>query len=149
MPHGEIKEYFNMASQYVLADHMFVSDIDESSFVSHQYFIAGQADMSIDIPEGGNWGCGIPQSLVNTITKQRTVAALIPACFDYQTLGDELDSAGALVEVLHRLPQRRRLLLERLSGDQAHHLRPRLAERRDLSADGFLQLRPPGQSAVG
>ena len=57
VPRSESKPYFDMASQYVLADRMFVSNVDESSFVSHQYIIAGQASSSMNVPESGPWGC--------------------------------------------------------------------------------------------
>jgi phospholipase C len=93
VPQSETKPYFDMASQYVLADHMFISDFDESSFVSHQYFIAAQAGSSVNIPLGGSWGCGTPQALIATVSKQRIIGPGIPACFNYQTLGDELDAA--------------------------------------------------------
>jgi phospholipase C len=92
VPRSESKPYFDMASQYVLADRMFVSNIDESSFVSHQYIIAGQASSSMNVPENGPWGCS-GSAVVSTLTQQRTQGGLIPACFDNQTLGDELDAA--------------------------------------------------------
>ena len=41
------------------------------------------------------WGCaGGPGDYVRTITQQRTYGKQQSACFDYQTLGDELDEAG-------------------------------------------------------
>ena len=56
VPHSETKPYFDMAKQYVLADEMYGSNFDSSSFVSHQYIIAGQAQSSVDYPFG-QWGC--------------------------------------------------------------------------------------------
>src|SRR5579871_4689778 len=41
VPHRETAPYFRIASQYVLADRMFASNFDASSFISHQYIIAG------------------------------------------------------------------------------------------------------------
>ncbi len=41
VPHEETKPYFDMAKQYVLADEMFASNFDSSSFTSHQYIITG------------------------------------------------------------------------------------------------------------
>ena len=38
-----------MAEQYVSADKMFASNLDGSSFISHQYIIAGQASSAVDI----------------------------------------------------------------------------------------------------
>jgi phospholipase C len=93
VPHGDSKPYFDMAHQWVVADHMFQSHLDES-FVSHQYVIAAQAQGSVDLPDG-LWGCGGGPSydFVQTITQQRTIGPQQLACFDYQTLGDELDKA--------------------------------------------------------
>lgn len=94
VPHSESKPYFDMAKQYVLADRMFTSNLDGSSFISHQYIISGQADSAVNYPDN-NWGCpGGPSDKVSTITQYRTYGPRITACFDYQTLGDELDNAG-------------------------------------------------------
>ncbi len=93
VPHNETKPYFDMAHEGVLADRMFQSQLDES-FVAHQYIIAAQAHSSVNVPFLA-WGCeGGPGDTVRTITHQRTLAASQPACFDYQTLGDEFDGAG-------------------------------------------------------
>jgi phospholipase C len=92
VPHKDSKPYFEMASEGVLADRMFQSHLDES-FVSHQYIIAAQAASSVDLPYG-QWGCfGGSGDSVTTITKERTIGPPQEPCFDYQTLGDELDRA--------------------------------------------------------
>jgi len=94
VPNSETKPYFAMAQQYVLADRMFASDFDASSFVSHQYIIAGQAASTINYP-ATTWGCdGGPKDTVPTVTQQRQYGPRLQACFDYRTLGDELDNAG-------------------------------------------------------
>ena len=75
-----------------MADNMFQSQLDES-FVAHQYVIAAQAAWSVDLPFG-YWGCedhGAAQ--VQTINSDRSYGGYQPACFDYKTLGDELDKA--------------------------------------------------------
>ncbi len=93
VPHSDTKPYFDMAHEWVLADRMFQSQLDES-FVAHQYIIAAQAQSSVNLPFGV-WGCpGGVQDLVQTITKGRTYGKYQRACFDYETLGDELDAAG-------------------------------------------------------
>jgi phospholipase C len=93
VPHGDSKPYFDMAREWVLADRMFQSQLDES-FVAHQYAIAAQAQSSVDLPYGP-WGCEPgPSDSVNTITKDRTYGKPQVPCFDYETLGDELDKAG-------------------------------------------------------
>ncbi len=91
-PHSDTKPYFDMAHEGVVADRMFQSHLDES-FVSHQYIIAAQAASSVDLPYGA-WGCeGGASDEVETITKDRQYGHPQQACFDYQTLGDELDKA--------------------------------------------------------
>jgi phospholipase C len=94
VPHSESKPYFDMAHEWVVADNMFQSQLDES-FVAHQYVIAAQAQSSVDLPDG-LWGCaGGSGDQVSTITQQRNPAGPPQqACFDYSTLGDELDKAG-------------------------------------------------------
>ena len=53
VPHSQTGPYFSMASQYVLADEMYASDFDVSSFISHQYIIAGvNPDGTYDYPDG-------------------------------------------------------------------------------------------------
>ena len=92
VPHKDSKPYFDMAHEWVLADRMFQSQLDES-FVAHQYVIAAQAQSSVDLPNGP-WGCEPgPSDTVNTITKNRTYGTPQLPCFDYETLGDELDKA--------------------------------------------------------
>jgi phospholipase C len=94
VPHDETEPYFNMANQYVLADRMFESNLDGSSFVSHQYIIAGQASTSVNFPTSV-WGCdGGSTDTIATLLQTRQIGASIPACFDNQTLGDELDAKG-------------------------------------------------------
>jgi phospholipase C len=93
VPHEDSQPYFDMAHEWVLADRMFQSQIDES-FVAHQYAIAAQAQTSVDLPYGP-WGCVPgPSDFVKTIRKNRTYGPTESPCFDYQTLGDELDRAG-------------------------------------------------------
>jgi phospholipase C len=93
VPHSQVKPYFAMASQYVLADRMFASQLD-GSFISHQYIIAGQASSAVDNPTG-TWGCeGGPGDTIPTLNQDRSYGPSIPECFNNQTLGDELDAAG-------------------------------------------------------
>jgi phospholipase C len=93
VPHKDSKPYFDMAREWVIGDKTFQSQLDES-FVAHQYVIAAQAASSVDLPTG-EWGCGGGKSdRIPTITKERHVhGPSISPCFDYQTLGDELDDA--------------------------------------------------------
>lgn len=94
VPHYETKPYFDLGRQYVVADRMFASNFDASSFISHQYIIAGQAGSAVDYPSG-QWGCdGGYSDVVTLITSARQYGSQHQACFDYTTLGDELDAAG-------------------------------------------------------
>ena len=94
VPASETKPYFAMAHQYVLADHMFTSMIDASSFTSHQYIIAGQSQSSVNFPSS-IWGCdGGKTDSIYTLTQQRVMGPTIRPCFPSTTLGDELDAAG-------------------------------------------------------
>ena len=94
VPHSESKPYFDMAREWVVADRMFQSQLDES-FVAHQYVIAAQAQSSVDLPDSLLWGCaGGTYDVVSIITQQRSIYGQYQqACFDYTTLGDELDNA--------------------------------------------------------
>jgi phospholipase C len=93
VPHSESKPYWDMAHEFVLADRMFASQLDES-FVAHQYIIAAQAHSSVDVPFS-YWGCGGGKTdEVQTITQTRTYGDVQRPCFNYETLGDELDKAG-------------------------------------------------------
>jgi len=95
VPYSETKPYFDIAKQYVLADQMYASNFDGSSFVSHQYVIAGQSESAVDYPPGA-WGCpGGYGDRVNKVGPQRQIPdGNEVACWDPTTLGDELDTAG-------------------------------------------------------
>jgi phospholipase C len=95
VPHSETKPYFDMAEQYVLADEMYASNFDASSFVSHQYIISAQSESAVNYPFSV-WGCpGGPADAVGMVGRQRQIpdGREVP-CWDPKTLGDELDEAG-------------------------------------------------------
>ncbi|MBV9102527.1 MAG: hypothetical protein JO060_02995 [Candidatus Eremiobacteraeota bacterium] len=84
--------YFQMAQQYVLADDFFSSQID-SSFIAHQYIVAGQAGMAINVPTGTPWGCDAAGSVtVQLVDKNGHPTKMVPPCFTYPTIADELDA---------------------------------------------------------
>ena len=95
VPQTETQPYFDMAGQYVLADRMFASNFDASSFISHQYIISGQAESAVNYPSS-SWGCpGGPQDKISEVGPQRQVPdGSEVVCWDPTTLGDELDKAG-------------------------------------------------------
>jgi phospholipase C len=98
VPRDEVAPYLDMAKQYVLADQMYASDFDESSFISHQYIIAGtNPDSTIDYPDQ-QWGCsgnkntdGIDVLQADRVFKNTDK---VYPCWNPPTLGDELDTAG-------------------------------------------------------
>lgn len=94
VPHRETKPYFDLAKQYVLADRMFQSNIDQS-FAAHLYLIAGQAGRSANVPNGRPWGCdAFSGTRVAVISDARRIDAFRYPCFDFSTLGDELQRKG-------------------------------------------------------
>ena len=94
VPHSETKPYFYMGEQYVVADQMYASNYDASSFISHQYIIAGQAESAVNFPYGA-WGCpGGGGDKIDMVNQQRVIQGMEVVCWDPTTLGDEMDSAG-------------------------------------------------------
>jgi phospholipase C len=99
VPHSQTAPYFSMAKQYVLADEMYASDFDISSFESHQYIIAGvNPDKTFDYPDGGGqWGCpAAPGVQVPVLGPDRNIQGTkgVFPCWNVTTLGDELDNEG-------------------------------------------------------
>ena len=102
VPHSETKPYFDMAHEWVLADRMFASQLDES-FVAHQYIIAAQAHSSVNVPDSF-WGCeGGPGDEVATITHQRTYGNAQTAVFRLQNAGRRARCRQPPVALLHQL----------------------------------------------
>jgi phospholipase C len=98
----EIKPYWDMAQQYVLADRTFQTQ-GSGTFTAHQDLIAGATvvnygsyqDSVIDNPTWFPWGC---DSLSSTVTSLLTTGLKYlndkgpNPCFDYATLRDLLDA---------------------------------------------------------
>jgi phospholipase C len=95
VPRTETEPYFDMAKEWVLADRMYASNFDASSFISHQYIISAQAESAVNYPYS-YWGCpGGPSDLIATVGPQRQIPyGHEVVCWDPTTLGDELDKAG-------------------------------------------------------
>jgi phospholipase C len=96
-----IKPYWSIAQQYVLADHMFMTQ-GSSSFTAHQDLIAGGTPIGngnnvIDFPSPSAWGCdaapGTVTSFVSPDGKVHQDKGPFP-CFTYPTLRDLLDRKG-------------------------------------------------------
>jgi phospholipase C len=96
VPQHEVQPYWSMARQYVLADEMFASDFDTSSFTSHQYYIAAvNPNSSVDYPTT-LWGCpGGPSDKISILGPDRNYedGTEVP-CWDPTTLADEIDAAS-------------------------------------------------------
>jgi phospholipase C len=96
-----IKPYWEIAQQYVLGDHMFMTQ-SSSSFTAHQDLISagtpvGNGNNVIDFPVPANWGCGAaPGTVTSIITPQgKELRGKGPfPCFTYATLRDLLDAKG-------------------------------------------------------
>jgi phospholipase C len=98
---SESKPYWDLASQYALADHMFSSEKSDS-FPAHQELIAGTTALNdkeslVDSPSQPFWGCDAP-SITRTpvIFKDGTIKVDGPfPCFDkYKTIAEVLDQAN-------------------------------------------------------
>jgi phospholipase C len=89
---SEVRPYFDIAKEFTLADHNFASQ-NGPSFPGHEYLIAGQAGGAYDDPSDEEpWGCDAPPSTTVPIYVSGYSENVYP-CFNYQTLGDELDTA--------------------------------------------------------
>ncbi|HLJ82554.1 MAG TPA: alkaline phosphatase family protein [Candidatus Eremiobacteraceae bacterium] len=95
---SDVQPYCDMANQFAFADAFFGSSASES-YIEHQYMIAGQSAMAYTNPEGMTreiWGCDSSPDTTTRILNPlngKTLKKVFP-CFDYQTIGDELDTAG-------------------------------------------------------
>ena len=93
VPQSETVPYWTLAKAYTLGDRMFQSNTGPS-FVAHQYMIAGQS-MQADENPSGIWGCDAgPDSRVALLGPNGTDLPGVFPCFDYQTMGDNLDAKG-------------------------------------------------------
>ncbi|MBV9718303.1 MAG: hypothetical protein JOZ77_03230 [Candidatus Eremiobacteraeota bacterium] len=91
--HSEVRPYFDIAKEFTLADNMFPSQ-NGPSFPGHEYIIAGQSGGAYDDPTDEEpWGCDAPPSTTVPVWNDGSYSNVYP-CFDYQTLGDELDAAS-------------------------------------------------------
>jgi len=92
---SDVQQYWSLAHQFTLSDRTFPSQID-ASYSAHQYLIAAQDGGAVDVPSGVPWGCDAPSdTTVQLLGPNRTIVPGPFPCFDYKTLGDELDAKGA------------------------------------------------------
>jgi len=96
---AQIRPYWDLAKQYVLADHAFQTD-GSGSFTAHQDLIRGgtevnSSDSIIDFPTGKPWGCDAPAGTVTSLitTNNQYLGSQGPRpCLSYSTLRDLLDA---------------------------------------------------------
>ena len=101
---AQIRPYWDLAKQYVLADHLFQTQ-GSGSFTAHQDLIRGDTAINatynlIDFPTGGAdqpWGCdahpGTKTSLITQSGEWRPYQNTGPfPCLTYRTLRDTLDA---------------------------------------------------------
>jgi phospholipase C len=100
-----IKEYWDLAKQYVLADHTFQTQ-GSGSYTAHQDLIAGgtvvnygygkySSDSIIDNPSFWPWGCDAPPGVVTSLIATNLKFLLFKGpypCFTYETMRDLLDA---------------------------------------------------------
>jgi phospholipase C len=92
---SEIAPYWALANAYTLADETFQSN-NGPSFPSHQYLIAAQSQGADENPtaKSPGWGCDDPAgTTVGLIGPNGVDSGSVFPCFNYETIGDELDAA--------------------------------------------------------
>jgi phospholipase C len=104
---AEIAPYWEIAQQYVLADHMFQTQ-GSGSFTAHQDLIAGGTSINgyesvVDFPTSTPWGCDAPHGTTVPLLEvlysetppymsfKRITKGPFP-CYSYPTLRDLLDA---------------------------------------------------------
>ena len=103
---NDIKAYWNLAKQYVLADHLFQTQ-GSGSFTAHQDLIAGGTSLNapktrslVDLPTHAPWGCDAPKwvrtsLLVDADSQIEYEGGKGPfPCLTYKTVRDLLDKKG-------------------------------------------------------
>jgi phospholipase C len=101
---SQIAPYWDMAEEYVLADHMFQTQ-GSGSFTAHQDLIAGATAYNpaktkslVDIPTHAPWGCDAPPGtrtsylqFIDSALKYHAHTGPEP-CMSYETMRDLLDA---------------------------------------------------------
>jgi len=100
---SQIRPYWDIARQYVLADHLFTTQ-GSGSFTAHQDLIAGgttidktKTEALVDFPTHFPWGCDAPAGTVTSLLiagsppKYESDGGPFP-CLKYATLRDLLDA---------------------------------------------------------
>jgi phospholipase C len=97
----EVRPYWDMASQYTLADHMFSTEKSDS-FPAHQELIAGTTALSdqeslVDSPSTPHWGCDAPSGTTTPVIFKDghiKINGPFPCFTQYKTIADVLDASN-------------------------------------------------------
>jgi phospholipase C len=98
---AEVKPYWDMASQYVLSDHMFATMFG-GSFTAHVDLISGTTDLKpklseVDWPNQEPWGCDAPRGTTSSVLapggEPQPGAGPFPCFTQFKTMADTLDAA--------------------------------------------------------
>ncbi len=134
---AQIRPYWDLAQQYVLADHTFQTQ-GSGSFTAHQDLIRGGTDINgtqslIDFPTKPPWGCDAPAGVVTTLIT--TSDRYMPRCRPLSVL--ELRDAArharrerAIVALLRarRWAKLCRQLMERVRCNRGRSSRTRMVD---------------------
>ena len=98
---SDIKPYWTMANQYVLADHTFTTS-GSDSYIGHQDIIRGGTEINstesiMNAPTSHPWGCDAPPGTATSLlnNKRQFLAAKGPfPCYTFSTLRELLDAKG-------------------------------------------------------
>lgn len=97
--HSQISQYWELAKQFALADHMFSSSISNSGWVAQLYLLAARSEVKrneylADHPSFEPWGCDAPAGTTTPVFTPRGVKPNGPfPCFDWNSLPQLLDAA--------------------------------------------------------
>ncbi len=94
LPYAEVKPYWDIASQFGVADRMFASQ-SGPSYPGHMYIVAGTSGNQTDDPRNALvWGCDAPAgTTVPYLGSNGQIAGTeFPCLYSQGTLGNELDA---------------------------------------------------------
>ena len=140
---AQIRPYWTLAQQYVLADHMFQTE-GSGSFTAHQDLIAGGTAIDsthslIDFPSMPPWGCDSPAGTVTTLITRDEGYEFNEGPFPCSSIARcEIPRRGGNFVALLRPGSRkelRRRPLERVRCDQGGARRSAVGEKRRVAGD--------------
>jgi phospholipase C len=138
---SDLPNYWSYASNFVLADRMFSSQV-AAGFANQLVYIAGSAGGVIDNPVNTSpglppkWGCDSdPGGLVPVMDSRGVVTNVFP-CFDFTTMADRLMDAGLTWRFYGPLPGQ--IGSEWSAFDSISHIRNSTLWNNVISVDQFV-----------